>query len=56
MRQTTERWKELCLQASTEYDSERLLELVQEINSLIREKYIGAKKVEDDRVGKRIAS
>jgi len=42
---TTERWKELCREASIEHDSEKLLELVQEINRQIREKYAGPKKV-----------
>jgi hypothetical protein len=34
-------WKQLCEEASTEKDAERLLELVQEINRLIDEKRLG---------------
>jgi len=33
----TERWKELCAQASKEQDSEKLLKLVQEINRLLEQ-------------------
>jgi hypothetical protein len=40
-----ERWKTLCLQASTEKDPEKLLELVIEINCLLEEKRANAKQV-----------
>ena len=40
-----ERWRILCLQASTEKDPEKLLELVIEINCLLEEKRANAKKV-----------
>jgi hypothetical protein len=33
-----ERWKALCVQASTEKDPEKLLELISEINRLLEEK------------------
>ena len=33
-----ERWQELCAQAATEQDPDRLLVLVQEINRLLEEK------------------
>ncbi|HVM92017.1 MAG TPA: hypothetical protein VMT67_04350 [Terriglobales bacterium] len=33
-----ERWMELCAQAATEQDPERLMELVREINALLEEK------------------
>jgi len=33
-----ERWKILCAQAAEEQDSEKLLELVKEINKLLEEK------------------
>jgi len=33
-----ERWRELCEQASIEQDSEKLLNLVREINRLLEEK------------------
>jgi hypothetical protein len=33
-----ERWMELCEQASTEQDPERLLKFVQEINTLLEQK------------------
>ena len=33
-----ERWKLLCAQAAEEQDSEKLLELVKEINKLLEEK------------------
>ena len=36
--QVTERWRELCAQASTEKDPKRLLELAEEINRLLDEK------------------
>ena len=40
-----ERWKALCVQASTEKDPEKLLELVSEINRLIEEKRAHGNKV-----------
>jgi hypothetical protein len=40
-----ERWKTLCLQASTEKDPEKLLELVIEINFLLEQKRANAKQV-----------
>ena len=40
-----ERWKALCLKASTEKDPEKLLELVIEINFLLEEKRANAKQV-----------
>jgi hypothetical protein len=33
-----ERWKELCKQASTEHDPQKLLALIQEINRLLEER------------------
>jgi hypothetical protein len=36
--ETGERWKHLCEQAAVEQDSEKLLELTQEINRLLHEK------------------
>ena len=38
IRQTKERWLELCEQAATEEDSAKLYALVQEINRLLEEK------------------
>jgi len=35
---TRERWEELCEQAANEQDSDKLLELVKEINRLLAEK------------------
>ncbi|HEX3319711.1 MAG TPA: hypothetical protein VHR84_03330 [Terriglobales bacterium] len=35
---TRERWEELCAQAADEQDSQKLLELVKEINRLLEEK------------------
>ena len=36
--ETRERWKMLCAQAAEEQDSDKLLELVKEINQLLEEK------------------
>ncbi len=36
--QTRERWKQLCEQAATEQDPDRLLTLITEINRLLQEK------------------
>ena len=36
--QVTERWRQLCPQASTEKDPKRLLELAEEINMLLDDK------------------
>jgi hypothetical protein len=36
--ETGERWKILCAQAAEEQDSEKLLELVKQINKLLEEK------------------
>jgi len=36
--QNKERWKELCEQASTERDSEKLTKLIEEITRLLEEK------------------
>ena len=36
--ETGELWKKLCAQAAEEQDSEKLLELVKEINRLLEEK------------------
>jgi hypothetical protein len=36
--QNKERWKELCEQASTERDSEKLIKLIEEITRLLEEK------------------
>jgi 7,8-dihydro-6-hydroxymethylpterin-pyrophosphokinase len=33
-----ERWRDLCAQAATEHDPEKLLELIKEINNLLEEK------------------
>ena len=38
MRKNRERWMELCEQASTEEDPDKLLALVQEINRLLEAK------------------
>ena len=38
MHDTTERWKILCKQASTEKDSQKLIELITEINDLLEQK------------------
>ena len=42
-----ERWKTLCLEASTEKDTQRLIELISEINRLLEEKRTNGKR--DDR-------
>ena len=44
--ETKELWKKLCEEASTEQDSERLVQLVQEINRLIEEKQLRLKNNE----------
>jgi hypothetical protein len=44
--ETKELWKKLCEEASTEQDSERLVQLVQEINRLIEEKQLRLKNKE----------
>jgi hypothetical protein len=38
MRESEERWKQLCSQASVEQDPQKLLQLTQEINRLLGEK------------------
>jgi len=38
MREQTERWRELCKRAENEQDPKKLLELVNEINSILKEK------------------
>jgi hypothetical protein len=40
---TKERWFQLCEQAAVEQDTEKLLELVQEINSILEEKQVRLK-------------
>src|ERR1700741_4936058 len=35
---TTERWKDLCSQASAEQDPDKLIALVQEVNNILEEK------------------
>lgn len=35
---TRERWHQLCEQAAVEQDPDRLMQLIQEINQLLREK------------------
>lgn len=40
-----ERWLQLCVQAADEQDSDRLLELVSEINHLLHEKHMRLKNV-----------
>jgi hypothetical protein len=40
-----ERWKAPCVQASTEKDPEKLLELISEINRLLEEKRANGNKV-----------
>jgi hypothetical protein len=42
--ETGERWKILCAQAAEEQDSEKLLELIKEINQLLEEKEQRLKK------------
>ncbi|HUO17254.1 MAG TPA: hypothetical protein VMX38_19890 [Verrucomicrobiae bacterium] len=39
MQTVKERWMELCEQAATEQDSEKLLSIVQEISRLLDEKH-----------------
>ena len=36
--QVKERWQELCVKASLEHDSDKLMELVDEINRLLSER------------------
>jgi hypothetical protein len=43
---TGELWKELCAQAAIEQDSQKLLELVKEINRLLDEKQERLNKAE----------
>lgn len=43
MRTVKERWMELCEQAATEQDSEKLLSIVQEISRLLEEKDAAAR-------------
>ena len=38
MQQDTERWKQLCEQAATEQDPQKLRELIDEIDRLLAEK------------------
>ena len=40
MQDPTERWRMLCEQASTEQDSQKLIELVTEINDLLEQKRV----------------
>jgi hypothetical protein len=55
--EANERWKELCKQASTEQDPEKLIKLVHEIDRLLTEKLPQVKKVEADKgVGKQNAA
>ena len=44
--ETKELWKKLCEEASIEQDSDRLVQLVQEINRLIEEKQLRLKNDE----------
>ena len=44
--ETKELWKKLCEEASIEQDSDRLVQLVQEINRLIEEKRLRLKNDE----------
>ena len=46
--ETKERWILLCEQASTEQDSKKMVELIQEINYLLEEKRSRVKKKEVD--------
>jgi hypothetical protein len=48
-----ERWKELCEQASTEQDSEKLLELVREINDLVQMRQVRLRAKEADEGNRR---
>jgi hypothetical protein len=48
-----ERWKELCEQASTEQDSEKLLELVREINDLVQMRQVRLRAKEADERNRR---
>jgi hypothetical protein len=48
-----ERWKELCEQASTERDSEKLLELVREINDLVQMRQVRLRAKEADERNRR---
>jgi hypothetical protein len=36
--ETGERWRELCLQAAVEHDTEKLIQLIREINELLEAK------------------
>jgi hypothetical protein len=47
--ETGERWKILCAQAAEEQDSEKLLELIKEINQLLEEKEQRLKKQQGTR-------
>lgn len=47
--ETGERWRLLCAQAAEEQDSEKLLELVKEINRLLEEKELRLKKQEAEK-------
>jgi hypothetical protein len=42
-----ERWKALCLEASTENDPEKLFELISEINRLIEDKNQTGKSIDE---------
>jgi len=44
--ETGERWKLLCAQAAEEQNSEKLLDLVREINRLLEEKEARLKRLE----------
>jgi hypothetical protein len=38
MDQPNERWKQLCEQAAHEYDTEKLLKLIEEVNEILENK------------------
>ena len=50
MQNTTERWRELCVQAAKEKDTDHLLELVREIDRMLyeREAHFGRRKERHD--------
>ena len=49
MRENKELWKHLCEQAAIEQDTDKLLELIQQINRLLEQKY--ARLVKEDSEG-----
>lgn len=46
-----EKWRDLCAQAATEQDADRLMKLIREINALLEEKEERLKREREDRRG-----